>query len=112
MLREVIAVFQDCVMCGDKGRKKAEILAKKGVFIRKISFVSPEGKELCRQAVFDHGIRTMPFYVEDGKFSESLDELLGNIQEKSTKTKKRKSKVSNKNKKVSKEETNGAISED
>ena len=112
MLREVIAVFQDCVMCGDKGRKKALELTKSGVFIRKVSFASPEGKELCRQAVFDHGIRTMPFYVEGDKFTDSLDELVGNIEEKPAKTKKKKSKVSNKNKKVSKEETNGAISED
>ena len=112
MLREIIAVFQDCVMCGDKGRKKALNLAKDGVFIRKVSFVSPEGKELCRQAVFDHGIRTMPFYVDGDKFATSLDELLGNNEKKPAKTTKKKAKKTTKNKKSSKEVTDGSISED
>lgn len=75
MVKEVIAVYQDCVLCGAKGRKKAAEYAKKGVIIRKVGFTTPEGRELCYQAV-KKGIGYMPFYVLDGDFAESIDALL------------------------------------
>lgn len=107
MLKEIIAVFQDCVMCGDKGRQKTMDLARDGVSIRKVSFVSPEGKELCRKAVFDYNIRTMPFYVDGDRFSASLDELLEKTEEKAAKITKKKAKKTTRNKKSSKEVNNG-----
>ena len=74
-MKEIIAVYQDCLLCGVKGRKKAAEYAKKGVVIRKVGFTTPEGTELCYQAV-KKGIGYMPFYVLDGDFAESIDALL------------------------------------
>lgn len=91
--KEIIAVYQDCVLCGDKGRQKATELAKKGFNIRKVGFATPEGKELCRQAVFDHGIKTMPFYTNGEKFSPILEDLLKKPARKAKKTKKEETEV-------------------
>lgn len=74
--KEIVAVFQDCVLCGDKGRKKIAELAKKGVIIRKAGFTTPEGKELIRQAVLDHKIGSMPFFTDGERFSTSLDDFV------------------------------------
>lgn len=76
MSKEIIAVFQDCVLCGDKGRKKVVELAKKGITIRKVGFTTFEGKELIHKAVFEHKIGTMPFFTDGEKFATTIDELL------------------------------------
>lgn len=70
--KEIIAVYQDCVLCGDKGRRKMAKIMAKGVLIRKVSFISEEGRELCARAV-ERGIGTMPFYTDgDKNFSTKL----------------------------------------
>ena len=102
--KEILAVYQDCVLCGDKGRRKIAELAKKGFNIRKVGFTTPEGKELCRQAVFDHGIKTMPFYTDGEKFSSILSELL-------VKNVKKAKKTTRKTKKIAKEVADGADTE-
>lgn len=71
MAREIIAVFQDCVLCGVKGRKKIAEYAAKGFNIRKVGFTTDEGRELCYQAV-QKGIGQMPFYVSEGQFSTNI----------------------------------------
>lgn len=76
MSREIIAVYQDCVLCGTKGKQKIADCAKQGVTIRKVGFTTEEGRELIHRAVFDHKIGTMPFYVEGDQFSASLDSLI------------------------------------
>lgn len=76
MSKEIIAVFQDCVFCGDKGRKKATELAKEGVIIRKVGFTTKEGKDLIHKAVFEHKIGSMPFFTDGERFSVSLDEII------------------------------------
>lgn len=106
--RNVIVVFQDCYLCGNKGRKKASILAQKGVILRKVGFSTPEGKELIHKAVFTHRIGSMPFYVEGDNFAQTLDELLEKKVEATKKTTKRKTKST---KKVE-EADDGAISKD
>ena len=63
MTKEIIAVYQDCALCGSKGKKKALELAKSGVIIRKVGFTTDEGKELIRQAVLEHKIGSMPFLL-------------------------------------------------
>lgn len=75
MGREIVAVYQDCVLCGVKGRRKVADYAKQGIIIRKVGFTTEEGRELCYQAV-QKGIGYMPFYVLDGDFAESIDALI------------------------------------
>ena len=76
MTKEVICVYQDCPLCGDKGKVVVEIATAKGASIRKVSFASDEGRELIHKALSEHGIGSMPFYVMDGRFSTSIDEVL------------------------------------
>lgn len=75
MIKEIIAVYQDCVLCGTKGRQKIADYAAQGIQIRKVGFTTPEGKELCYQAV-QKGIGYMPFYVSDGDFAENIEALI------------------------------------
>lgn len=93
MTKEVICVYQDCPLCGDKGKVVVEIATAKGASIRKVSFVTDEGRELIIKALFEHGIGTMPFYVMDGRFSTQIDEVLKEPEPvKKRKTTKRKGK--------------------
>lgn len=75
MATEIIAVYQDCVLCGVKGKQKIAEYAEKGVNIRKVSFVSDEGRELCAEAL-KKGIGSMPFYVCDGEYATSIEALI------------------------------------
>ena len=95
MTKEVVCVYQDCPLCGDKGKVVVKIATEKGVSIRKVSFASDEGRELIHEALAEHGIGSMPFYVMDGKFSTSLDEVLKEpepVKKPRRKTNKRKGK--------------------
>lgn len=87
--KEIICVYQDCVVCGDRGKKLKQFIEKKHLNIRKVSFASPEGEELCNKAVFEHGIGKMPFFTDGVKFATSLDDF---TKRKPAKTKKTKSK--------------------
>lgn len=108
MSKEIIAVFQDCVLCGIKGRKKIAEYAEKGIVIRKVGFTTEEGRELCAKAV-NMGIGSMPFYVSDGAFAISIDELI----EKPSADEPNTQKTSSKKKKVKKnrKEENGTSTE-
>ena len=96
-IKQIIAVYQDCVLCGVLGRKKLAEYNRKGIIIRKVGFTTEEGKDLIREAVFEHKIRSMPFFVYKDQFSTNIDELLAKKPKKTTK------KV--------KESNDGAISE-
>lgn len=76
MAKEYICCFQDCPMCGDRGRKLRKFIDEKQLNVRKVSFASPEGRELCHQAVFEHGIKTMPFFTDGENFAATLEELI------------------------------------
>lgn len=78
-MTEIIAVFQDCVLCGEKGRRKIAEYAKKGITIRKVGFTTEEGKDLIHKAVFEHKIGSMPFYTDGERFGATMDELLGQV---------------------------------
>ena len=78
MAKEIIAVFQDCVLCGVKGRKKIAEYAKKGIIIRKVGFTTEEGKDLIHKAVFEHHIGQMPFYTDGVIFTTNLQALVEN----------------------------------
>jgi len=96
MSKEILCVFQDCVMCGDRGKKLKDFIAKKHLNVRKVSFASPEGRELCYKAVFENGIGKMPFFTDGVKFSTSLEELIKRKPAKKTKKSvKKKVEVSN-----------------
>lgn len=90
MSKQIIAVYQDCVLCGDKGRKKVAELAAKGIIIRKVGFTTAEGKDLIHKAVFEHKIGTMPFFTDGENFTNTLNELIEKQQKKTETTKKSK----------------------
>ena len=114
MTKEIIAVYQDCVLCGVKGRQKIADLAAEGVNIRKASFITEEGRELCAEAV-SKGIGSMPFYVCEGEYATSIEALITKRPEskpkKSQKTAEKTDKTASKNKKVAKEVNDGADTE-
>lgn len=76
MDKEIIAVYQDCVLCGTKGRQKITECASKGITIRKVGLTTEEGKKLIHEAVFKHGIGQMPFYVYGDVWSNKLRPLI------------------------------------
>lgn len=88
MIKEIIAVHQDCVLCGEKGRKKVTECAKKGFIIRKVGFTTEEGKDLIHRAVIDHKIVSMPFFTDGEKFSLSLEDFIEKPEKKVKKPKK------------------------
>lgn len=76
--KRVVMVYQDCPLCGDRGKNVKKIVAEKGIRLRKVSFASDEGRELIKRAVFENGIKTMPFYydVKNDRFSASLADII------------------------------------
>lgn len=92
MSKEIIMVYQDCVLCGDRGKKLKQFIADKGLEVRKVSFASPEGEELCHQAVFEHGIGKMPFFTDGKKFSSDIKEILKRTPAKKSEKKKKTTK--------------------
>ena len=103
MTKEIVVVFQDCALCGAKGKQKIAELAEDGISIRKVSFISPEGRDLCAKAV-EKGIGSMPFFVSDGDYATNIDAL---ITKKSTNTRKKSQKTTTKKQINEKEKTNG-----
>ena len=76
MNKQIICVFQDCVMCGDRGKEIKQIIMDNNLNVRKVSFASDEGRELIAKAVFSHGIKNMPFYTDGKKFSTNLSSFI------------------------------------
>ena len=74
--KEYICVYQDCPLCGDKGRKLKKLILDNQLNVRKVSFASEEGKEHCYQAVFLQGIKTMPFFFDGTHYAATLEELI------------------------------------
>lgn len=76
MAKEIICVYQDCPLCGDKGKKLKKLIFDKKLNVRKVSFASEEGGSLIHEAVFSHGIKTMPFFTDGVRFEQNLEDLL------------------------------------
>lgn len=74
--KEIICVYQDCPMCGDRGKKLKKLIFDKKLNVRKVSFASDEGKDLCHKAVFDYKIGAMPFFTDGERFVNNIEELL------------------------------------
>lgn len=96
-MTEIIAVFQDCVLCGMKGKQKIAEYAENGITLRKVSFISEEGRELCAKAV-SLGIGGMPFYTDGKVFATTIDGVINS-----------ETKPAKKNKQPRKEKKNGAV---
>ena len=76
MSKEIICVFQDCILCGDRGKALKKLIFSKNLNVRNVSFASDEGKELICHAVTEHGIKSMPFFTDGEKFATTLEALL------------------------------------
>ena len=76
--KQITVVYQDCPLCGDRGKEVKKIVAEKGVRLHKVTFASDEGRKLINQAVFEKGIKTMPFYTDGVNFTTDIKELLVN----------------------------------
>lgn len=100
MSKEIICVYQDCVMCGDRGKKLQKIVLDNKLNVRKVSFASDEGKNLIHEAVFKHKIGSMPFFTDGEKYSIKIEDLL----EESEKIVKKPAKKVKKSKKVVRDE--------
>ncbi|WP_407457197.1 hypothetical protein [Fibrobacter sp.] len=74
--KEIICVYQDCILCGDKGKKLKKLIFDKNLNVRKVSFASEEGKDLIHTAVFEKGIGGLPFFTDGTKFTKTLDEFI------------------------------------
>lgn len=92
MVKEIICVYQDCVMCGDRGKKLKQLIFDKGLNVRKVSFASPEGQHLIHEAIFVHKIGTLPLFVKGDRFSNNIEDLLKREPKKTKKSKKTKEK--------------------
>ena len=102
MDNEIICVYQDCVMCGDRGKKLKKLIFNNDLNVRKVSFASDEGKNLIHEAVFKHKIGAMPFFTDGKKFSVKLEDFVKKEEEIVEKTEKK----AKKSKKVVKNGTN------
>lgn len=92
--REVVMVYQDCPLCGDRGKRIKEVLKKsRGIRFKKVSFATTEGREYCAQSI-EKGIKRMPFFVDGDRYCQTLEEVLGAGEKKAEKkTEKRKRKA-------------------
>lgn len=99
MDNEIICVYQDCVMCGDRGKKLKKLIFDKDLNVRKVSFASDEGKNLIHEAVFKHKLGSMPFFTDGKKFSYKLEDFIEKepeiVKKADKKTKKSKKVVKN-----------------
>ena len=75
MSKNIVCVFQDCAMCGDRGKTLKKFIISEKLNFRLVSFASEEGKELIYQAVTEHGIKTMPFFTDGEKFSINIEDF-------------------------------------
>lgn len=82
---KIICVYQDCPLCGDRGKVVQKIVEREGVQLEKVSFASERGRELIHTAIFEHKIGTMPFYTDGKRFSTDIEELLAKPAKKTTK---------------------------
>lgn len=90
MSKEIICVYQDCVLCGDRGKKLKQLIFDKNLNVRKVSFASPEGQHLIHEAIFVHKIGTLPLFVKGDRFSNNIEDLLKRAPRKTNKSKKSK----------------------
>lgn len=88
MPKEIILVYQDCPMCGsrqDWGEKQIAAAKAEDASIRKVSFVTEEGRKYCAEAL-KAGKASMPFFTDgEGHFGKTVEELLAGAEPKQEK---------------------------
>lgn len=90
MANKIKLVYQDCPLCGSRkvwGEKQLAKANTAGIQVEKISFATPEGSHLCKEAVMA-GIERLPFFTNGLIFRATIDEFI----EKPKKTRKTKKK--------------------
>jgi len=85
MAKNIICVYQDCPLCGDKGKKLKELIFNKKLNVRKVSFASEEGRELVYKALTEHKIGKMPFFSDGVKFSTNIEDIISKPKKVKTK---------------------------
>ena len=76
MAKNIICVYQDCPMCGDRGKRLKKLIFDKKLNVRKVSFASDEGRDLIYQALTEHKIGTLPFFTDGEKFTTDINDLI------------------------------------
>lgn len=112
MNKTIIAVYQDCFLCGsnrEKGEKMLAEIAARGASFRKLSFATMEGREHCMKAI-EAGVKTMPFFT-DGKIYASDYKTLIEAESRPQSVKIKATIEPKKTKKTKKGAKNGADSE-
>lgn len=83
---QLILVYQDCPMCGSRenwGKKQLAAAKANRADIRKVSFVSAEGRKYCYEAI-QAKKATMPFFTDgEGHFAPDVESLMAEIKPKS-----------------------------
>lgn len=99
MSKEIICVYQDCILCGDRGKKAKKIILDNKLNVRKVSFATPEGRHLIHEAVFKFKMGSLPFFTDGRIFSYKLSDFIEKDEPKEVKKPARK-KRTRKSKKV------------
>lgn len=96
----IALVYQDCPLCGAKkdwGEKQIAKANAAGIEVRQVSFASPEGQHLCKEAVLA-GVEKLPFFTNGLVFRATIDDFIEAPKPKATKkryTRKKKTEADN-----------------
>lgn len=78
MNKTIIAIYQDCFLCGarkEKGEKMLQELSEAGASFRKVSFATIEGREHCMKAI-ENGVTKMPFFTDGEIYAADYHDLI------------------------------------
>lgn len=75
MAKKLTCVYQDCPFCGDRGKAVKEVIVKKKLNVKKVSFASPEGQHLIHEAVFGGYKVEFPLFTDGNTFSTDITEV-------------------------------------
>lgn len=76
-MAKIKLVYQDCALCGARKEWGEKQLAKAntaGLEVELVSFASPEGSHLCKEAVLA-GIGRLPFFTDGLTFRPTIDDF-------------------------------------
>lgn len=93
-MAKIKLVYQDCPMCGSRkewGEKQIAKANTAGVEVEKISFASPEGSHLCKEALLA-GVTRLPFFTNGLIFRESIEDFVSTTEEPKKTTKRKRAK--------------------
>lgn len=94
MSQTIKLVYQDCALCGSRGEKQIAKADAAGITIQKISFATPEGQHLCKEAVLA-GVQRLPFYTNGLVFRASIDDFIETAKPKRKTTRKKTTETEN-----------------